>query len=278
MKRARFAALGAALLAASLPLTRGDDAPSTEIPKGVSADSLGKFKITYYWVTCEDDAKGERDTELLDKQGKSLGKFRADFAKNIKIEGTGRTLEGKTLNYAGVVKGESRYHYIKQPWGTGWKDQALEPFRSLAVDVKVIAQGTKIFIPQAVGALLPDGSVHDGVFVAADTGGGIKSKHIDIFCGLKRDMKILAKRGIDDENVELFKLAKDERKPPKPVAFPREGAVRFTKVAVHEQPDLDAATKETLEGGKKVKVLAKEGGFWKLGDGRFIEGPALDLR
>src|SRR5262249_1996438 len=96
MRLPRASPLLALLVAAAF--ARGDDAPSKEVPKGVTAESLGGFKITYYWVTCEDDAKGERDTELLDPRGRSLGRFRADFVKNLKLEGTGRTLEGKTLN------------------------------------------------------------------------------------------------------------------------------------------------------------------------------------
>ncbi|MEZ0229525.1 MAG: 3D domain-containing protein [Planctomycetota bacterium] len=270
MRRSLAAALLASLLVA---LARGEDSPSSELPKGVTAESLGKFKITYYWVTCEDDAKGERETELQDPQGRSLGKFRADFVKHLKVEGTGRTIEGKTLN----VAGKGTFTFVKHPWGTGAKAAPLEPFRSIAVDPKVIAIGTKIVIPQAAGALLPDGSTHDGVFVAADTGSGIKEKHIDVFCGLKRDMKIIQKRGVDE--VVLYKLEKDERKPPKPVAFPREGAVRFARVNALKEADTDSEVAgKPLEEGQKVKVAGKEGAFWKLSDGRFVEGPALDLR
>ena len=48
-------------------------------------------------MTCEDDTKGERDTEIFGKNGQSLGKFRADFVKNLKLKNTGQTVEGKTL-------------------------------------------------------------------------------------------------------------------------------------------------------------------------------------
>jgi len=247
-------------------------APSSAVPKGVTAESLGEFKVTYYWVTCEDDAPGERDTELLDPKGAALGKFRAAFVKRLKMEGTGRTLEGKTLNWAG----EGRYRYVKHPWGTGAKDAPLEPFRSIAVDPKVIPIGTKILIPQAVGALLPDGSTHDGVFVAADTGSAIKGQHIDLFCGLERDMKIIQKRGVDA--VVLHKVTKDERSAPAPVHFPRAAVVRFGKVAVYKAAGSDAASTGMLEKGEKLKVLGREGAFFKLGDERWVEAPALDLR
>ncbi len=208
-------ALASSLVLVLAGLAVGQD---TALPKGVVGKSLGKMKVTYYWVTCEDDAKGERDTELLDPRGRSLGKFRADFAKNLKLEGTGRTLEGKTLNWAG----KGRYQLTKHPFGTGAKGAPLRPFRSLAVDPKVIPIGTKVVIPLAVGALLPDGSSHDGVFVAEDTGSAIKGAHVDLFCGLKRDMGLLQKRGIDE--CELFLLEKDERKPAAPVSDGPEAA------------------------------------------------------
>ena len=247
----------------------------TDVPKDVKATPLAggaKFQETYYWVTCEDDAKGERDTELLDPKGNSLGKVRADFAKNLRLEGTGRTLEGKTLNWAG----NGRYSVVKHPWGTGAKGALLEPFRSLAVDPKEIPIGTRILIPQAIGALLPDGSVHDGVFRADDTGGAIKGKHVDVFCGLKRDMKILQGRGID--KAPLFLLDKDDRKALPPLKFPRPATVRFSKALVSAKPEVETLTAEALEGGKKVTVLAREGAFLKLGEGRWIEALALDLR
>jgi 3D (Asp-Asp-Asp) domain-containing protein len=261
-------------LAALLGVAHAGDAVSSEVPKGVTAESLGSFKVTYYWVTCEDDAKGERDTELLDPDGKSLGKFRADFAKNLKLEGTGRTLEGKTLNTAG----KGRYHFVKHPWGTGAKGVGLTPFRSLAVDPKVIPIGTKILIAEAVGALLPDGSTHDGIFTAEDTGGAIKGQHVDLFCGLKRDWHILTKRGIEEKGVTLHKVTKDERKPVA-VTFPRTGTVRFAEVAVRGEKDEDSASSASLKEGDKVKVVASDGAWLELeGKKRFVEAAAIDLR
>ena len=259
-----------------LPLLGGlalaQERPSSDLPKGVAADSLGKFKVTYYWVTCEDDTKGERDTELLDKKGHSLGKFRAEFVKKLRMEGTGRTVEGRTINWVG----EGRCELVKTPWGLGAKDQSLEPFRSIAVDPKVIPLGTKILIPQAVGARLPDGSLHDGVFVAADTGSAIKGQHIDLFCGLERDMKIIQKRGVDE--VPIFKVTRDDRKAPAGVAFPRAAVVRFAQISVRRSPDVDADAVATLARDDAVKVVGREGAFWKLGEGRWVEAPALDLR
>jgi 3D (Asp-Asp-Asp) domain-containing protein len=230
------------------------------------------MKVTYYWVTCEDDAKGDRDTEVQDPSGRVLGKYRADFVKNLKLEGTGRTLEGKTLNWAG----KGRFTLTKHPFGTGAKGVPLRPFRSLAVDPKVIPIGSVVVIPQAIGALLPDGSVHDGIFTAEDTGSAIKGAHVDLFCGLKRDMALLQKRGIDE--TELHLLEKDARKPAAEPKFPRSGTVRFTKVSVRARPDPDAEEVGVLEADKTVDVKGREGGWLALGKDRWVEAVAMDLR
>jgi 3D (Asp-Asp-Asp) domain-containing protein len=73
-------------------------------------------------------------------------------------------------------------------FGDGVKNYKLIPFRTIAVDSKIIPYGTVIFIPAAKGKIieLPDGSkaTHDGYFFAGDTGGAIKNSHIDVFTGI----------------------------------------------------------------------------------------------
>jgi 3D (Asp-Asp-Asp) domain-containing protein len=73
-------------------------------------------------------------------------------------------------------------------FGDGVKNYKLIPFRTIAVDSKIIPYGTVIFIPAAKGKTveLPDGTKanHDGYFFAGDTGGAIKNNHIDVFTGI----------------------------------------------------------------------------------------------
>ena len=63
----------------------------------------------------------------------------------------------------------------------------LIPFRSVAVDRKVIPYGTVLYIPKVKGQIiaLPNGSqiIHDGYFFAADRGGQVKRNQIDLFTG-----------------------------------------------------------------------------------------------
>ncbi|TCB64860.1 hypothetical protein E0H88_14490 [Acinetobacter sp. ANC 4216] len=84
--------------------------------------------------------------------------------------------------------GKTRYQIAKGAYGDGVKNFKLIPYRTIAVDPKIIPYGTVIYIPQARGKIikLPSGIEvhHDGYFYAADTGGAIKGNHIDVFSGI----------------------------------------------------------------------------------------------
>lgn len=81
----------------------------------------------------------------------------------------------------------TRFTVSKYPWGLGSKGNPIIPFRSIATDPTFIPYGTVLFIESAVGEefSLPDGTKikHDGYFLAADVGGGIKTNHIDVYIG-----------------------------------------------------------------------------------------------
>jgi 3D (Asp-Asp-Asp) domain-containing protein len=53
----------------------------------------------------------------------------------------------------------------------------------VAVDPRFVKLGTMISIPQLKGARLPDGTIHDGIFVANDRG-HFRGSHVDLFIGL----------------------------------------------------------------------------------------------
>jgi 3D (Asp-Asp-Asp) domain-containing protein len=83
--------------------------------------------------------------------------------------------------------GRSRFGVSRGPFGDGAGGYQVVPFRSLAVDTKLIPLGTVIYIPAARGVeiTLPSGRRvrHDGYFFASDRGGGIKENHVDVFVG-----------------------------------------------------------------------------------------------
>lgn len=107
-----------------------------------------------------------------------------------------------TYNYAGTsssnqVDCSSYYnhpasHKVKfreatGEYGDGVGNYLLVPHRSIAVDPSVIPYGSVVYIPSARGNVmkLPSGEtfVHDGFYLAVDTGGLIKQNHIDVFRG-----------------------------------------------------------------------------------------------
>lgn len=75
----------------------------------------------------------------------------------------------------------------KGPFGDGAGGFQVVPFRSVAVDTRLIPLGTVLYIPAARGVAitLPSGrrAVHDAYFFASDRGGGIRENHIDVFAG-----------------------------------------------------------------------------------------------
>ncbi|OUR98522.1 hypothetical protein A9Q84_03675 [Halobacteriovorax marinus] len=111
----------------------------------------------------------------------------------------------RTYNYAGTTTeqvdcsryfgkdfpktNKVRFKSARSRWGDGISIYSLVPFRSIAVDPKIIPFGSVIFIPAAKGAQfhwVGKSIVHDGYFFAADKGGAIRGNHIDVFTGNSR--------------------------------------------------------------------------------------------
>jgi len=81
----------------------------------------------------------------------------------------------------------TRFQEDGRAWGSGVYEMQLVPYRSIAVDPKVIPFGSVLYIPVARGLdfTLPNGkpAVHDGYFFAADDGQTVSGNHIDVFTG-----------------------------------------------------------------------------------------------
>ena len=73
-------------------------------------------------------------------------------------------------------------------FGEGIKGYKLIPYLTIAFDKKHIAYRNVVFIPDAVWTEITknDGTtvLQDGYFFAGDTGGAIKTNHIDVFTGI----------------------------------------------------------------------------------------------
>jgi 3D (Asp-Asp-Asp) domain-containing protein len=183
---------------------------------------LGQFSITFYYVVGEDElpAKpvlvaandnrgsdaGASDTKLTsitsacDRVTLYAGGGRCepiadvskDFASQLALQGTGRLHDGRVLNIFGACNCNHSpcFKVTNAQWGTAGTGRPLQPFRTIAVDPKVIKLGSLLYVPLLEGRLMPGrapwgGFIHDGCVIADDTGGHIAGSRIDLFVGRK---------------------------------------------------------------------------------------------
>jgi 3D (Asp-Asp-Asp) domain-containing protein len=154
----------------------------------------GPFKNTYYDFPVEKVAAS--DATLFDKSCRAIAKVSREFHDTVCVQGSGRLFSGKTVSFARrncecaapCPRSGQRICFDEldesvYPWGRGSTGRPITPLYTVAVDVSVIPLGSTLFIPEAVGLPRPDGSAHDGCFVAADRGMGVVGQHVDIFAG-----------------------------------------------------------------------------------------------
>lgn len=176
------------------PIDRSFPAPN---PLPNPANATG-FKNTYYYMAFETDfpASNPKTEDVLDMQGNVLATVSAAFLKSLAMEGSGELADGRVLNWAGRVAGKSRYAQTIHYWGRAGGNCALHPFKSIAIDPSFVDQGSTVFIDETLGMKLPDGSLHDGIWYADDTGGAILKDRVDIYTGKKEWAKSLSDAGI----------------------------------------------------------------------------------
>ncbi|MGZ3420605.1 MAG: 3D domain-containing protein [Polyangiales bacterium] len=151
------------------------------------------FKLTYYVVSQRPDNDPDQ-VDIVDCDGKLLTKASTAWRDDAQMQGTAR--------YKGT---DGRMHTINDgsgcwitlpdslQWGLGVDDPktnqafALSPFRSIAIDRKVLSLGDWYYVKELDGVALPapsEGTVHDGCVRAVDVGPAIVGNHIDFFSGL----------------------------------------------------------------------------------------------
>lgn len=174
---------------------------------------LGKFRPTFYRILDEsaDEWSGKDETEpILTPDGDLIKEVGARFKRHLDIEGSGRLSDGRIVNITRQVDGEARYSVVRNaPYGLGDHGYKLIPFRTLAVDPRVIPLGTVLYVPDLVGVRLPTGELHDGYVFAHDTGGGITGDRIDVFVGFENDVNntlTRARRIGDMQALEIYQV------------------------------------------------------------------------
>jgi 3D (Asp-Asp-Asp) domain-containing protein len=160
-----------------------------------------QWALRFYWLSLEADydetgslpstrgacrSPPNRWVELYTKEGFFFGRVPERYACSLKLEGSGLMRDDRVVNYTGACKFGygtcfEQLDVTDFPFGRGAGLRPLIPFKSVAVDPRVVQLGEPLYIPEFDGMVLPDGSIHDGCVRADDTGGGIKGRKMDFF-------------------------------------------------------------------------------------------------
>ncbi len=199
-KNCLFFVLGLALSMMTVPLweARAENSFSEELP--LNFKKIGELKPTFYWVALETKDGQAKNNPLKDVHNEVLANVSAHFYKTIRMEGTGRLLDGRVINFHVRAGKEIRWRRCpaSAPYGYGLENYALKPFHSVAVDPKVIPIPSRVFIPAAKGIKLPDGSTHDGYFEAVDIGDAIQNQRIDVFTAMGDQSAVFERHGFSN--------------------------------------------------------------------------------
>lgn len=160
------------------------------------AELLGVFRNTYYDFPAERDFSGAT-TFLMNASCKPIAEVPRPFFEALCVQGSGTLRSGSTVSFAKrdcacaevcPRTGQKLCFDVLDPasfpWGRGALGKPITPLRSVAVDSSVIPLGTVLYIPEFHGvARDPEGTPHDGCFVAEDRGMKVVGAHIDVFTG-----------------------------------------------------------------------------------------------
>ena len=218
------------------------------------------FRLSFYWLAYEQDYAAERsDTEIYTPEGFFLGKFPSAFVFELKLEGTAVLMDGRVINYAGECRWGmgtcfKTLDLAHHPLGVGVQNRALVPFRSIAVDPRMIPIGAPVYVPELVGLELPDGTLHDGCLRADDQGGAIKDGKLDFFVESYLNFKFLAENlwwrlkatpHLEEPRCEYLRLRE-----------PRERYNEHTDWIAMHRPKLHQAAKAALAKIQRNRAVA----------------------
>lgn len=157
---------------------------------------LPVFRNTYYDFPQEPaSSAGDRAT-VFDASCQPIAEVAKSFHDQLCVQGSGRLKSGATVSFAKrdcacaavCPRTDQKICFEKLdpkqfPHGRGARGTAITPLRSVAVDPDVVPLGTPLYIPAYHGLRRPDGTPHDGCFLAEDRGLKVKGHHVDIFTG-----------------------------------------------------------------------------------------------
>jgi 3D (Asp-Asp-Asp) domain-containing protein len=133
---------------------------------------------------------------IYDARCAPIASVTQEFHDAVCVQGSGRLESGATVSFAkrdcgcaticprtGQQICYERLDPARFPSGRGATGRPIRPLITVAVDTSVIPLGTVIYVPELAGLPRPDGSRHDGCFVAEDRGIRVVGRQIDVFTG-----------------------------------------------------------------------------------------------
>ena len=183
-------------MAATVPPLRVPETPY-RAEEMVSAAPTLRLRATLYMIALESDFPQGQDAAFRTRNGEVLHPTSKQFLAAAALQGTAQLNDGRFVMIDGRRKGPPRWKLSPHGYAVGFSGCKLVPFRSVAVDTKVVPLGSQLIIEETRGMKLPNGKVHDGIWYAVDTGGRIKNNRVDLFVGAgKKPLSIPIEHGI----------------------------------------------------------------------------------
>jgi 3D (Asp-Asp-Asp) domain-containing protein len=169
----------------------------------------GSYQITFYSTIQEMDYPDiSKIDSLKDKEGKLIKAVSAEFYRKLIDQENGKLKDGRLVH---LVKTGDEQQYFKTvknvKYGVGIKNYQLIPYRSVAVNPGEILLGSVLFIPQAAGTPMPDGTFHDGYFLVHDVLSTDNVKKIRIYSGFEEEANnkfVKSKKIFPDANIDIY--------------------------------------------------------------------------
>jgi 3D (Asp-Asp-Asp) domain-containing protein len=155
------------------------------------------LRATLYMVALESDFPAGEDASFVTRDGTVLHRTSKEFLATAALQGTAQLNDGRIVMVDGREKGPPRWKVSPHDYAVGFSGCKLVPFRSVAVDRRVVPLGSQLIIEATRGMKLPNGKLHDGVWYAVDTGSRIRNNRVDLFVGAgKTPLSIPIEHGI----------------------------------------------------------------------------------
>lgn len=190
--------------------------PSQLVPGTRPQDFIEKGNVVptiYYQATMVDDettCAAISKVSMKSKTGSELMKVCFKTLAQCLLQGSCLIIrhgEIRSFNVAGLKS----FVELKDgdcQFGFGVQSICLDPFYSVAADMRYHKAGEVLFLPALVGGVLPDGSKHSGFMVVRDRGGAIKGPHrFDFYSGpthYRDEDNLFAKLKLGDKGTRLI--------------------------------------------------------------------------